>query len=165
MIRKIGRCTVYSLYTPFYEYQGIQNWTLCVIPAARSPKKKRFGCHEKGLAFPPPLLPLPPSIPEIRFIKRAYCLWCHGYPVITHSGAALLLFPCKPDRDLLTPKSNQLYPPPHHSPIPPLISCQAACALHCQQAWMTKARKYLKRGCDWNCGVWISQAGSSHLLR
>lgn len=50
---------------------------------------------------------------EIRFIKRAYCLWCHGYPVITHSMAAPPLFALKPRRDSLPPKSNQLPSPPH----------------------------------------------------
>lgn len=49
---------------------------------------------------------------EIRLIKRAYCLWCHGYPVITHSVAAPPPFALKPRRDSLPPKSNQLSPPP-----------------------------------------------------
>lgn len=143
--------------TSFHEYPGIQGHlkglTLCLIPAT-SPQKNQFNCHKRA-ALPLPGFPGSPasaSIPtmEISLIKRAYCLWCHGYPVITHSVAAPPPFALKPRRDLLPPKSNQLSPLPPHSP---LISCQTGGALHCQQARMAKAGEYLKRGCDCDCEV------------
>lgn len=110
------QCKCLYYVTSFHEYQGIQGHlkglTLCLIPPT-SPQKNQFSCHKRAASPTPSPSQLSACSPipmmEIRLIKRAYCLWCHGYPVITHSMAAPPLFALKPHGDPLPPKSNQLF--------------------------------------------------------
>lgn len=98
-------------------YSGPLKWFNTLLnPCYKSPEKKQFNCHKRAASSLPflALLPLPLSQRWRLSLLRGlgYCLWCHGYPVITHSMAAPPPFTLKPRRDLLLPKSNQLSPSP-----------------------------------------------------